>query len=678
MLNRKGSATSKRIRNYPFSRHTTFVKTAESPGKLTFQNDNEPSQAGICWLAAPRDCIGLVYRVTNESVIEALEIVGDTITVVDQVQVYVPIINITCSDDGRLIVAACCDGSLACFDVMPGYGIQPRWSTADVHSHETPTLAEPPSKDRTFAAVAAGPIHSFSFAFSEYYFLLVDGGAKQIQIYDAAMQEAIDLLTMSGTGPTTPKTFNSNDTTSTYGLSAGVKPVCASWFPAEWEKSEQDHAIPLVLGMADGTVAVSVFSKASSRLHVLKIIEMPSYLQSKPLPYVCTHVDWCNDGKTLAVGYATIRSGPRGKEIQDTEMFVTSVSSKLDLVGWIHTPQVVPSATALPATGRHVFTTSFVQTQKQYVCLVVVSNLCHRPTLLRDDGRSGWKVANVRQKRTAKWEPAFPVGALVTPVPRDHETMDVLDQCFLIITTKGKLIKYNLEHQKLQNLFTLGDNITLVPVDQAVGGRTAKRRLSFMRSKGMRKIKAPGGIGIARTGSSDESIDEWSSASISEDSQSYASSTPDDESTIGIEIDSRGPDDIQSDHEAEGLDENDDNDNGDDKPYTLDSHMEIPSDEIGSLFGNELTPLNEVDVEQDTTPDPTDADGHDDNDGNDKDRKDGPTKPSLTVDSQTDLPKELSDAIGAAFESTPQPQPAAASSNQGRPDTVPTLWLISI
>ncbi len=89
------------------------------------------------------------------------------------------------SYDGRLIVVACLDGSLRCYNSTPS-SLQHRWTITDAHSHVTQNVSSSPSKSRAHGAGKSGPVRSLSFSPTSYVLLLADAGREQLSMYNAA------------------------------------------------------------------------------------------------------------------------------------------------------------------------------------------------------------------------------------------------------------------------------------------------------------------------------------------------------------------------------------------------------------------------------------------------------------------------------------------------------------
>ena len=440
-----------KTKTYPFSRYTSFRKAAAHPGKCSLSS-NAP---GLHTIAAPRNCAGLLFRVTDHVVIEALEVHGRTLT---DVRATAPVVHLACSDDGRLVVAACCDGSLQCFTVDPIDGMTARWNLSGAHSHDRGlSMKAVSSKDRSYGAVAVGPIESMAFCRNDTVFLIVDGGTKNLMIFDAASQEPVNLLA-----------------TSSSPARSGF-PLCASWSPVN--DGQKDDELCYAVGLSDGTIAVESFSKRGSRARAIGTITLPTDLKGKS--FSCIHLNWCNGSKTMAAGYNLVRGTSSGQETNESVMFVFNIQRQ-GKFGQYHIERnrrigdVVQATTEIGKNARRIFFSSFLPTQTNYVCLVVTSNVSNRVVLLKDGGAGDWKVTRLRQGGEASTGKAFPMGSTVMLAPRRGNS-GTLDQIFVVALSDGNLMTYNLSHAKIHNLFAVGEAVQLEAVHHNGAGNQKQK-----------------------------------------------------------------------------------------------------------------------------------------------------------------------------------------------------------
>ena len=441
-------------------RYTRYRLEEKLPGKASSLNDvSNPVGFGLNWITVPHDCAGLVYRVVGDVVVEALEIYDNETASLATAIATAPIVNITSSDDGRLIVVACSDGSLQAFDVVPEHGIFPRWRMDKVHSHIVDDINKPPSTSTDYAAAASGPLHSFGFAFLEYIFLLVDANQRKLIVVDGATKTPINMLE---------------------GYPGKMEALAASWYPTQ----ERSTRLTLAIGDADRSIHVCVFDKTSATLHTRLRIPPPNDL---PEHVVCSHVDWFNDGWHLAVGYCGVKK-VGGKVVHEPLLQVAAFGQHLVLKNWQRIEKL-PNGGGVPDGGRHVFFTSSTKTERQEVILLVAANISSQVVVVMNEGDDEWTVAKLRKgcspSLTGK-KATFPVGAVTTFMPKfnfavDDETSvipgadEVLDPQFLLGGTDGTLSRFTLVHDKEMNFFCPSNQaVTLVAVEGAVGNRNRR------------------------------------------------------------------------------------------------------------------------------------------------------------------------------------------------------------
>ena len=437
------------------TKNVSFRKAGTFMGRTSLKNVRKPTKSGINWLSAPRDCPGLVFRVTEDSIVEAVEVPSrGTMTLLADVKAGAPVVSLASSDDGKLVVVACADGSLRSFDVIPGQGMVRRWTLPNVHSHVVGTLDHSPSGNRSFGAAAAGPIRSMAFARQEPYLLLVDAGTRRLKLFDVSAKEPTDLLA----------TVKNNLT--------GMIATCAAWYPGV-----RTNNIPLLVGLSNGKIVVLNFSKNLGQAEVLDTLGLPTASGKKLQFHAVSHLDWYNGSTnaivaggsnpnkkslctTVAVGYTAVKSTP-SKDVHDPVLYMLTVKPRaarsFAVKKWARMGYTVPCR-AVPKHGRHVFFTSFVKPSNDRSHYVIVATNCSTEVVLWKGTGGAWRPVRLQQGNAPALKDLYPIGTTLAMLPRDKD--DILEYAFLLMGTNGSMTKYQLVNEQDDLYFTTKSSST--------------------------------------------------------------------------------------------------------------------------------------------------------------------------------------------------------------------------
>ena len=390
-----------------------------------------PTAAGLQWLAVPSACVGLCYRIQGGATLEAIAFAPDP-EVKLSLEISVPAVNLCCSADGRLIVAACTDGSLQCFDATSA-SLELRWILKDAHSHVTQDISQPVSRSREFAAAKAGPIHSLAFAPSGYAFLVADAGNQRLSIYNATSSEPTNLVENLMT----------------------MKGLCAAW---STEPSTDKDIYYFAAGAVDGSIEIMCVSLSTGSM-MTKVSTIPAPDDEEMADFVPTHLDWLDNGKSLVSGYCRCspytnddEQGEDDSADHDATLYVGSMdnhtySNQTDL-------GEVVSFFSVPNHGRHVFFTSFAPANGDTPLLCVASNVANDVGVVALESGE-WQVIELQEGFGAACptdeddEFTFPMGIATVRLPENSSTTEAL----LLASTDGSLSTFRMLNQNTPNAF---------------------------------------------------------------------------------------------------------------------------------------------------------------------------------------------------------------------------------
>ena len=379
-----------------------------------------PTRSGLNWVANPKAVSGLAYRFQTGS-IDRLSIQEDGIKVTEACSIDCGVVNIASSFDGRLVAAACHDGSIRCYDSTSA-SMSHRWTVPNAHSHISPDLTTAVSSDRSDASAACGPVRSFEFAPDGYDLLIVDN-QKGICIYNAATSTPNNLIT------------NQKAASS-----------------AAWGPSVSDNAI--AIGNSDGSIEIFKFQD-SNNLNLISSLGCP-YTEEEG--FSCTHLDW---GSTrLVAGLCRVTpedDEPDEGDEDDTAtyealMFSTSmdVTTCQSTRGWTAHDDVV-GFFGVPKSGRHVYFTSFLNSKQNI--FVVATNVGSDVGIIAQEEDSEWKLvelqdgANATTPTTEDDEYCYPVGIAIIRLESGAFRM-------ILGATDGSISNFSFHHETDPNCFS--------------------------------------------------------------------------------------------------------------------------------------------------------------------------------------------------------------------------------
>ena len=398
------------------------IKGSPLTGESSLASHVRPSASGFKWLASPSSMAGLAYRINGSTILERLEFDDESdIKVSASIAVDNAVVHLAASFDGRLVAAACTDGSLHCFDSTSA-GLKHRWSLPDAHSHIVSDLSSTPSKDRSNAAAKSGPVRSLSFSPDGYELLLVDSGNRGLSIYNAAQSNPTNALQKA------------LSTTS-----------CATWCPTTRSQSGSHFAV------GDITGSIEIYKYYESNSESVAKFETPN----DEADFVCTHLDWSND--TLFVGLCKVIPSDEEDDEDDEDdtalhealVYVAAIDpTNFSVSKWHELGDVVPFFT-VPKHGRHVFFTSFLKSKKQ-LC-AVVANVGSDVVILSHVG-SKWEMVELQEGSEVTTptdeddEYTFPVGVEITQIASGAFRL-------LLACTDGSLSCFSIENKEDPNYF---------------------------------------------------------------------------------------------------------------------------------------------------------------------------------------------------------------------------------
>ena len=235
-------------------------------------------------------------------------------------------VHLAASADGRMVCAACSDGSLRCYDaVLAGGGdadadavrLSPRWAVPGAHSHDdrrggsnggaVRSLAFAPSPGGAAGGTAGGARHLV---------LLVDAAEGSLAIYDAAAEAMMAAEEAAGAGPGTLAVarWGADCGGSGGGGGGGERITSACWSPQPSAKPSGGFELELAVGRQGGGVALcalkstadgAVRSYSLDRLTDLGDLSAAAADHSEDkdehpdIAWACTHLDWlprCDEG----------------------------------------------------------------------------------------------------------------------------------------------------------------------------------------------------------------------------------------------------------------------------------------------------------------------------------------------------------------------------------------------
>ena len=397
-----------------------------------------PTLAGLQWLAVPTDCVGLAYRIQGGKTLEAIGFEPDP-QVKLSLEISAPVVNLACSPDGRLVVAACIDGSLQCFNAT-SKSFQIRWILENVHSHIVSDVADVVSTCREAAASEAGPIRAMSFTPTGYGLLMVDAGNEKLSIYDAASSAPVDLF--------------QNDST--------TEALCAAWST----ETSSNGEYPFAVGVIDGSIQIKSISLQTGHTTDLSSIPSLDEEDEDKIGFVCTQLDWFNNGRSLASGYCRVTPSEDDEdddEDDSAEHEATLYVGTMDQYRYLNRTELgdVVSFFSVPKHGRHVFFTSFVPSNNDTPLLLVASNVSNDIGVVAsiDDK---WQVLDLQEGCNATTptddddEYTFPTGIATILLPEGT----LSSQALLVTSTDGSLCAFQVLSQNDADAFRLSQTST--------------------------------------------------------------------------------------------------------------------------------------------------------------------------------------------------------------------------
>jgi hypothetical protein len=418
-----------------------FLKFTEAgkpvEGQTALSDVTRPTLSGLNWLAIPSNCVGLAYRI-NKNALEALSLTEKGVEVTLSTPLYsqLPGLNIAASSDGRLVAVCTIDGSVSCYDVTDtSLGL--RWVVENAHSHVVSDISESPSTSRANAAGRAGPIRSFQFAPEGYALLLADNGQEGLMIYHAELTSH-------------PKDIIRQKL-------EHIEVASAAWSPVTLENGT---VLCLAVGATDGTIHMYQYNVVNSE--VKPIIELPCPGDPDGVEgWSCTHLDWHEKGTALAAGFCRVNpveeEGDDEKgQADEASLFVVGIDPKT------FSPQVGASLGdgvpffSVPRNGRHVFFTSFVETNPDVSLLLVASNVATDVGVASKEGDGDWEITEMKEGNNVVMplqgtDFFFPTGLAVVQISTDSGTNRPV---LLLSLTDGSLSSFNLVHEEDKAMFT--------------------------------------------------------------------------------------------------------------------------------------------------------------------------------------------------------------------------------
>ena len=417
------------------------------------------SKVGLKLIDAPYGVSnGLAYRIngcnlerilvtSDEDTASNIRVIGRCILSGNNVRA----VQLKASPDGRLVVVACIDGSLQCYDSTDA-NISLRWSIPHAHSHEASNISSSLSTDRSRAACGSGPILALDFSPCDYKLVLVDAN-KGTAIYDARCSQPTNLI----------KHASSSQQKLVENVSS------ASW-RASFEKKDL-ASYPLAIGRFDGSIAILSFKHNSPNNPVYddlleRVLEFDC--PSEADGFVCTHLNWTSN--TLLAGLCRVISDEDDDEDDDDDddiaehealLFVTSLDESMNQVTeWSAQGDVVPFF-SVPKFGRHVFFTSFLPSTTRSELIAVGTNvgtdigaIC---SIDESEGsiKTCWHPLEFQEGAAATTptdeddEYSFPLGFSILQLPSSSFRL-------IMAATDGSLSTFEYQHKNDPNYFFSG------------------------------------------------------------------------------------------------------------------------------------------------------------------------------------------------------------------------------
>jgi hypothetical protein len=426
-------------------------------GKTPLSDVTRPTLSGLNWLAVPSDCVGVAYRI-NENTLEALSLTekGIETTLSTNLYAQLPGVNITASSDGRLVAVCTIDGSISCYDVTDtSLGL--RWVIEGAHSHVVSNISDSPSTSRSKAAGDAGPIRSFQFSPAGYALLMADNGQEGLTIYQAELTSIpADIVRQK---------------------LSHIEVASAAWSPVTLENGTVSS---LAVGAADGTIHMFQYNVVTSELKPITQMPCPGDPDGV-LGWSCTHLDWFAKGTALAAGFCRVNPAEEEDEDEEGEHDSATHEASLFVVGMDPKTSNAEFAASLgdgvpffsvPRNGRHAFFTSCVETKQGDPLLLVASNVASDVGVVSKEG-GDWVIKELPGGRNLVM-PAigedfmFPTGLAVAQISTDSGTNRPM---LLVSLTDGSLASFNVEHEQDKTMFTEQESpSTVLPTDPVQEG----------------------------------------------------------------------------------------------------------------------------------------------------------------------------------------------------------------
>ena len=396
-----------------------------------YLNVARPTAAGLTWLAVPTACVGLAFRISNGTTLEAIAF--SPLQVKTSVELSAPAVNLACSSDGRLIVVACSDGSLQCYNAT-STSLSLRWSLPNAHSHVVSDISKPVSSSRDFAATRAGPIHSLAFAPTGYAFLMADAGTRRLSIFHA--------------NSATPDNIVDNSM-------AGLEVLCAAW--SSRVPPDNDGEFHYCAGLVDASVHIYSIQLDTG---TTKLVSTIAPLGDQAMDgFVPTHLDWSlENGTSLAIGYCRcdVYGANDDEEAEDdaadhdAALYIGTMNENYEFSNASDELEDVVPFFSVPRLGRHVFFSAFCSP-----LLFVASNVASEVGVVVLD-HGVWQKIDLQEGFGASCptdeddEFTFPMGISTVLLPENSSTI----QALLLVSTDGSLSTFSILNQNDEHAFS--------------------------------------------------------------------------------------------------------------------------------------------------------------------------------------------------------------------------------
>ena len=329
-------------------------------------------------------------------------------------------ISMTCSNDGRLLLVACQDGSLLCFNVTVSEMTQ-RWKLDRFHSHGENVQ----STSRISANTNYGPIHSLTFGTEDWNLhlaVLVDSQLGQVKVLNCIRDS--NPIVAYYTPSSSPSDF-----------------LYAACFDARENV--------LWVGTREGSV--QQWNMDKNTFSVLNTLPSPSLIadDSEDVQWSVTHMD--RTGSSLMIGYCRVFPADPGDvdpdDLDDEADHAANVLIyDIENEAFTDLEDVISFFTA-PKFGRHVFYTTPLPISDTVFC--VASNLGSEVALLAPcvgDAGMEWNVLELQEECKAMCpltpEDDFSFSTGIATIANEEKQVLVL-----VSATDGSISVFGLLHR---------------------------------------------------------------------------------------------------------------------------------------------------------------------------------------------------------------------------------------